>query len=69
VNKLKTGNVYIEVSHNQCGGLSLLICDDDTGHRISGAKVGGCETLKRFEVNAEELIAEIKNHMGRDCNE
>ena len=48
---LKPNHVYIEVSHNQSGGC-----------RISGAKVGGCETLARFEVNAAELIEQICEH-------
>lgn len=65
MSKLQSGNVYIEVCHNQSGGLSLCVCDDDTGFRISGAKVGGCETLKRFEVNAKELISEIRNYTNK----
>lgn len=65
MSKLKTGNVYIEISHNQAGGLSLCVSNDDGGCRISGDKVGGCETLKCFEVNAEELIAQIREHAKR----
>lgn len=65
MSKLKTGNVYIEISHNQAGGLSLCVSNDDGGCRISGAKVGGCETLKCFEVNAEELIEQIREHVKR----
>lgn len=61
---LKPNHVYIEVSYNQCGGLSLLICDDGGGHRLAGAKVGGCETLERFEINADELIEQINVHRG-----
>jgi hypothetical protein len=53
MSKLKPGNVYIEISHNQSGGLSLCVSNDDFGCRISGDKVGGCDTLKRFEVDAE----------------
>ncbi|WP_333894973.1 hypothetical protein [Atlantibacter hermannii] len=63
--QLKPGNVYIEISHNQDGGLSLCVSNDSFGTRISGAKVGGCRTLKRFEVDAEELIKEIRETMGK----
>lgn len=62
MSNLKPGNVYIEISHNQAGGLSLCVSNDDGGYRISGAKVGGCETLKFFEVNADELIEQIREH-------
>lgn len=62
---LKPGNVYIEISHNQAGGLSLCVGNDDGGYRISGDKVGGCETLKCFEVNAEELIEKIREHVQK----
>lgn len=62
--QLKPGNVYVEISRNQSGGLSLCVGNDDFGYRISGDKVGGCSTLKRFEVNAEELIAQIREHMA-----
>ena len=62
MSSLKPGNVYIEISHNQDGGLSLCIANDDGGYRISGAKVGGCENLKCFEVNVEELIEQIREH-------
>lgn len=65
MSKLKTGNVYIEISYNQEGGLSLCVSNDDGGYRISGAKVGGCETLKCFEVNAEELIEQIREHVKK----
>ncbi|MCA6998187.1 hypothetical protein [Dickeya solani] len=65
MSSLNPGNVYIEISHNQAGGFSLCISDDDSGFRISGAKVGGCEVLKRFEINAKELIAEIKNYTNK----
>ncbi|MBJ9866301.1 hypothetical protein [Citrobacter amalonaticus] len=63
---LKPGNVYIEISHNQSGGLSLCISDDDVGYRISGDKVSGCKTMKRFEVNAEEIIEQIRVHMNKE---
>lgn len=59
---LKPGHVYIEISHNQSGGLSLCVSNDSGGSRISGAKVGGCEPLKVFEVDAEDLIYQIKQH-------
>lgn len=62
---LKPGHVYIEISHNQDGGLSLLVSNDDSGTRISGAKVGGCRTLERFEVDAENLIEEIRENMNQ----
>lgn len=60
---LKPGHVYIEISHNQSGGLSLCVSNDDFGCRISGDKVGGCDTFKRFEVDAEKLISEIRGHI------
>lgn len=60
--KLPSGHVYIEVSRNVNGGLSLCVSDDDGGYRISGAKVGGCETLKRFVIDADELINAINDH-------
>ena len=63
---LTPNHVYIEVSHNQSGGLSLCVSNDSVGCRISGAKVGGCETLARFEVNAAELIAQIFEHMNAE---
>lgn len=65
MNMLKPGHVYIEISHNQDGGLSLLVSNDDSGTRISGAKVGGCRTLERFEVDAENLIEEIRENMNK----
>ncbi len=40
---LKPNHVYIEVCHNQSGGLSLCVSNDSGGYRISGSKVGGCE--------------------------
>lgn len=52
--------VHVEVCHNQAGGLSLCISGETSGHRIFGAKVGGCQTLKTFTVDAEELISQIK---------
>lgn len=64
MSNLKPGNVYIEISRNQAGGLSLCVSNDDGGCRISGAKVGGCDKLECFEVNAEELIAHIREHMA-----
>ncbi|MDX7440947.1 MULTISPECIES: hypothetical protein [Citrobacter freundii complex] len=65
MSNLKPGNVYIEISHNQAGGLSLCVGNDDGGYRISGDKVGGCETLKCFEVNADELIEKIREHIKK----
>lgn len=59
---MKPNHVYIEVSHNQSGGLSLCVSNDNGGYRISGDKVGGCETLARFEVNADELIEQAREH-------
>lgn len=59
---LKPGHVYIEISHNQSGGLSLCVSNDDFGCRLSGDKVGGCDSLARFEVDAETLISEIREH-------
>lgn len=60
--KLSEKLVRVEVCHNIAGGLSLAICDQSGGYRISGAKVGGCETLKVFTVNAGELIDAIKSN-------
>lgn len=67
--KLKPGHVYVEVVHNIVGGLSLCVCDDSGGSRVSGEKVGGCETLKRFEVDADELIREIRSYRARKTRE
>ncbi len=61
--ELKSGHVYIDVCHNQSGGLSLCVSDDHVGFRIAGDKIGGCEPLKVFEVDAEELINQIRQHM------
>ncbi|MDM4569652.1 hypothetical protein [Klebsiella michiganensis] len=63
---LKPNHVYIEVVHNQSGGLSLCVSNDNGGYRISGDKVGGCETLVRFEVNAAELIEQIREHANAE---
>ncbi|EPG6620930.1 hypothetical protein P4O20_003432 [Klebsiella pneumoniae] len=63
---LKPNHVYIEVSHNQSGGLSLCVSNDDYGYRISGDKVGGCKTLARFEVDASELIEKIREHANTE---
>ncbi|WFL66418.1 hypothetical protein [Pantoea sp. X85] len=60
--KLTGKKVHVEISHNQEGGLSLCVSDNDTGYRVQGAKVGGCETLKRFTVDAEKLIELIKEY-------
>lgn len=65
---LKPGNIYIDISYNQDGGLSLCVSDDAAGCRISGGKVGGCETVKRFDVNAEELIEQIREYMNKDTS-
>ncbi|WOJ00003.1 hypothetical protein [Citrobacter koseri] len=65
MSNLQPGNVYIEISHNQLGGLSLCVSNDNGGYRISGGKVGGCETLKRFEVNAEQLIEQVRGYMNK----
>ncbi|QLN20062.1 hypothetical protein HVZ29_15040 [Escherichia coli] len=67
MSNLKPGNVYIEISHNRLGGLSLCISNDSGGYRISGGKIGGCKTLKCFEVNAEELIEQIRVHMNKEA--
>lgn len=69
MSKLKPGHVYVEVVHNIVGGFSLCICDDSGGNRISGAKIGGCETFKRFEVDADELIREIRSYRARKPRE
>lgn len=62
MNKLTGKKVHIEISHNQYGGLSLCVSNNDTGYRVQGGKVGGCKTLKRFTVNAKELIELIKEY-------
>ncbi|MDU4655503.1 MAG: hypothetical protein E6Y40_12125 [Klebsiella oxytoca] len=63
---LTPNHVYIEVSHNQSGGLSLCVSNDNGGYRISGDKVGGCDTLAWFEVNAAELIEQIRVHANAE---
>ena len=63
---LKPNHVYIEVCHNQSGGLSLCVSNDSGGYRISGSKVGGCETLECFEVDASELIEQIREHANTE---
>lgn len=68
MSQLKPGNVYIEIVHNQAGGLSLCVSNDSGGYRIVGAKVGGCETLECFEVNAEALITQIREHMAESAS-
>lgn len=62
MSELTGKKVKVEISHNQEGGLSLLISDKNTGYRVQGAKIGGCETLKCFTVNAEQLIELIKEY-------
>lgn len=52
--------IDVEISRNVNGGLSLCVCNKSGGERISGAKVGGCEPLKIFTVNADELIKAIR---------
>ena len=53
-------SIDVEISENQVGGYSLLISNKGAGYRMSGAKVGGCDTLETFTVNADELIKTIK---------
>lgn len=60
--KLTGKKVHVEIVRNQEGGLSLCISNDNSGYRLQGAKVGGCETLKRFTVDAEQLIEQIKEY-------
>ena len=60
MSKLKDGELYIEVCQSQSGGFSLCIGDDDTGHRLTGGKVGGMPTIHRFKVKASELIEQAK---------
>ncbi|WP_025244899.1 hypothetical protein [Candidatus Sodalis pierantonius] len=62
MNNFRGKKVHIEISHNQEGGFSLLVSDDDVGCRVAGAKVGGCKTLERFTVDAQELIDAIMEH-------
>ncbi|QKJ87453.1 hypothetical protein PMPD1_2511 [Paramixta manurensis] len=65
MSKLAQGFVHIDIDHNQYGGLSLSVCNDDVGYRISGGKIGGCENLERFTVNADELIKAIQEHVAK----
>lgn len=67
MSNLKPGNVYIEVCSNQSGGLSLLVSDDNGGYRVCGGKVSGCETIECFEVNAEQLIEQIRLYMNKEA--
>lgn len=67
--ELTPGSVYIDISRNQSGGLTLCICNDDFGYRMSGDKVSGCSTLKRFEVDGEDLIEQIRQHMKKASSE
>lgn len=61
--------VDVEIVHNQAGDYSLCISDKNSGFRVSGAKVGGCETLKTFTVDVSELIKVIKEHAYVDNQE
>ena len=62
INNLHGKKGHIDISHNQEGGFSLLVSDDDVGCRVAGAKVGGCKTLERFTVDAQALIDAITEH-------
>ncbi len=61
--------VCVEISRNIEGGLSLCICDKNGGYRIAGAKVGGCETVKSFTVDADELIEAVRNNSFDEVTE
>ncbi|AVO22875.1 hypothetical protein HWB57_gp032 [Erwinia phage vB_EamM-Bue1] len=52
--------VNIEVSENQHDGYSLLISDGSTGYNLSGGKVGGCDSVCDFDINANELIQKVE---------
>ncbi len=52
--------VNIEVSENQHDGYSLLISNGSTGYNLSGGKVGGCDSVCDFDINAIELIEMVE---------
>lgn len=62
MSNLQQGKVIIEVCRSQSGGFSLVIRDDDTGHRLAGGKVGGMETVHTFIVDAKELIEQATDY-------
>lgn len=52
--------VNIEVSKSQSGGYSLLIGDENTGYRLAGDKVGGCNSVCDFNVDVKELLEQVE---------
>lgn len=58
---LKPNHVYIEVCHNQSGGLSLCVSNDSGGYRISGSKVGGCETTGALRSTPASLSSKFEH--------
>lgn len=57
---MKNKTVNIEVSENQHDEYSLLISDGHTGYNLSGGKVGGCDSVCDFDINALELIDKVE---------
>jgi len=54
--------VNIEVSENQHDDYSLLISNGVTGYNLSGGKVGGCDSVCDFDINALELIEKVEKY-------
>lgn len=54
--------VNIEVSENQHDDYSLLISNGVTGYNLSGGKVGGCDSVCDFDINALELIEKVEQY-------
>ena len=52
--------IIVEICKNIANGYTLLVSDKEWSTRISGAKVGGGRAIMSFEVNADELVEEIK---------
>lgn len=59
---MKNKTVNIEVSENQHEEYSLLISDGRTGYNLTGGKVGGCDSVCDFEINALELIEKVEEY-------
>lgn len=54
--------IDFEITKNITGSISLLIVNEDGGHRLSGSKVGGCDSIKTFTVEVSELLAVINEY-------
>lgn len=59
---MKNNTVNIEVSENQHDDYSLLISNLSTGYNLSGGKVGGCDSVCDFDINAIELIEKVEEY-------